>query len=245
VTQDAGGAGWWTEAFRRSYLDCYAHRDDASAEREAAFVANLLALAPGARLLDAGCGAGRHVRALSRRGASAVGVDCSVDLLAAARAAGDARYVAADVRSLPFKDAAFAHVVSLFTSFGYFDDAGDRAHVAEIRRVLRRGGTLVVDFLNPPRVTASLVPESTKTAGALEFRERRFIRGGRVEKEVEVRDASGATRRWTESVRLYDREQLTSLLAASGLRVTSTHGDLAGGAWSETSERLVLAAVAA
>jgi hypothetical protein len=46
-------------------------------------------------------------------------------------------------------------------------------------------------------------------------------------------------------VRLYGRDELTSLLATSGLRVTSTHGDLAGGAWSEASERLVLAAVAA
>jgi SAM-dependent methyltransferase len=239
-------ADWWSEAFRRPYLECYAHRDDASAEREAAFVATLLALAPGASLLDAGCGAGRHVRAFGRRGAAVVGVDFSVELLAAARAAGDARYVAADVRRLPFKDAVFAHVVSLFTSFGYFDAAGDRAHVVEMRRVLRAGGTFVIDFLNPPRVVAALVPESTRTYGALEIRERRFVRGGRVEKEIDARDAStGATRRWTESVRLYGRDELTSLLASAGLRVTSTHGDLAGGAWSESSERLVLAAVAA
>ena len=242
---DPAGPEWWRGAFGRSYLDCYAHRDDASAEREAAFVASLLSLAPGARLLDAGCGAGRHVRAFARRGASVVGVDLSVELLAEARSAGGARYVAADVRRLPFRDAAFAHVVSLFTSFGYFDADGDRAHLVELRRVLRPGGAFVIDFLNPPRVIGSLVPESTRTYGALEIREQRFVRGGRVEKEVEVRDASGATRRWTESVRLYGRDELTSLLAASGLRVTSAHGDLAGGAWSEASERLVLGAVAA
>lgn len=238
-------AGWWTEAFRRPYLECYAHRDDASAEREAAFVASLLSLAPGARLLDAGCGAGRHVRAFARRGAFVVGADLSRELLAAARAAGDARLVAADVRRLPFKDAAFAHVVSLFTSFGYFDDAGDRAHLGELRRVLVRGGTFVIDFLNPPRVIGTLSPETTRTVGRLEIRERRFVRGERVEKEVEVTDGDGATRRWTESVRLYGRDELTSLLASAGLVVTSTHGDLAGGPWSETSERLVLAAVAA
>jgi SAM-dependent methyltransferase len=234
-------AGWWTEAFRRPYLECYAHRDDASAEREAAFVASLLSLAPGARLLDAGCGAGRHVRAFARRGGRAVGVDRSRELLAEAVAAGDARYVAADVRRLPFKDGAFAHVVSLFTSFGYFDDAGDRAHVGELRRVLRPGGAFVVDFLNRPRVEATLVPSSERRVGERVVRETRRIVGGRVEKDVEV--VGGA--RWTESVRLYGRDEMTSLLATSGLRVTSTHGDLAGGAWSETSERLVLAAVAA
>jgi SAM-dependent methyltransferase len=246
VTKDGGGAGWWTEAFRRSYLDCYSHRDDASAEREAAFVATALGLAPGARLLDAGCGAGRHVRAFTRRGASVVGVDLSQELLAEAVAAGDARYVAADVRALPFKDGAFAHVVSLFTSFGYFDDDGDRAQLAELHRVLRHGGTFVIDFLNPSHVIGSLVPTSSRTVGLYEIQETRFLREGRIEKEVAVKDtAAGTTRTWKESVRLYGRKDLEILLTGAGFKVASVHGDLAGGAWSDASTRLVLTAVAA
>ena len=238
--------GWWTTAFRRPYLRAYAHRDEASAEREAAFVATLLGLAPGGRLLDAGCGAGRHARAFARRGARVTGLDLSAELLAEAREKDGVGYVLGDVRRLPFAGGAFGHAVSLFTAFGYFDEAGDRTHLTELRRVLAPGGTFAIDFLNPPHVIGSLVPESSRESAGLAIRERRRIREGRVEKDVEIREtASGATHRWTESVYLYDRARLESLLLAAGFGVTAVHGDLAGGAWSDRAPRLVLAAVAA
>jgi SAM-dependent methyltransferase len=245
VTQDRA-PGWWTTAFRRPYLAAYAHRDEASAEREAAFVEALLGLAAGARLLDAGCGAGRHARALAARGARVVGLDLSEALLAEARRDDDVRYVRGDVRRLPFLSGVFRHVVSLFTAFGYFDETGDREHLTELRRVLAAGGTFAIDFLNPPHVIGSLVPESSHTERGLEIRERRRIREGRVEKDVEIREtATGATHRWTESVRLYDRARLEALLMAAGFRVTAVYGDLAGGPWSDRAPRLVLGAVAA
>lgn len=242
----ARDAGWWTRAFRRSYLEAYAHRSDEAGEREAAFVALRLGLATGALLLDAGCGAGRHARALARRGARVVGVDLSEDLLRAAAARGGARFVLGDVRRLPLRDAAFAHAVSLFTSFGYFDDAGDRAHLAEIRRALRAGGTFLLDFLNAPRVAATLVPESERRSADNLFRERRRIRAGRVEKDVEASDARGrVVDSWTESVRLYDRADVEGLLEAAGFTVVRVEGDLAGAPWSESAERLVVTAAAA
>jgi SAM-dependent methyltransferase len=237
----AGGGEWWSQAFRRPYLDLYAHRDDASADDEVSFVASQLALRPGARLLDAGCGAGRHARAFARRGAAVVGVDRSGELLREADFRGKGpRYVLADVRGLPFAAGAFDHATSLFTSFGYFDDAGDRRQLGELRRVLRAGGTFVFDFLNRPHVEATLVPESEREIAGRSVRERRRIRDGRVEKDVEI--AGGES--WRESVRLYGALELTSMLASVGFVVRSRHGDLAGGAWSEESPRLVLTAAA-
>ena len=245
MTKD-GAPGWWTQAFRRPYLLAYAHRDEASAEREATFVASLLGLAPDARLLDAGCGTGRHARAFARRGARVVGLDLSADLLAESQRGDGVRYVLGDVRRLPFRTAAFRHVVSLFTAFGYFDEAGDREHLTELRRVLAPGGTFAIDFLNPPHVVGSLVPESSQVTAGLEIRERRRVREGRVEKDVEIRETStGATHSWTESVRLYDRARLEALLLGAGFRVTAVHGDLAGNTWSERAPRLVLGAIAA
>jgi len=241
----SGVAQWWKDAFRWRYLECYAHRDDAAAVREAGVVAKLLKLRRGARLLDVGCGAGRHVRAFADRGARVVGVDLSKDLLDEAMRRGRCHYVQADVRRLPFDDETFAHVTSLFTSFGYFDAAGDRRHLREMRRVLRRGGTFVIDFLNPKRVRAQLVPESRRKSGEYEIRERRFIRRGRVEKEVELHDLRGGlVEKWTESVRLYGRPDLEALLVATGFKVLGARGDLEGARWRDDAERLVLVAVA-
>lgn len=240
------GRGWWDDAFGAAYLAVYAHRDDASAQREAAFVVGALGVARGAAVLDAGCGAGRHARALHAAGARVVAMDRSVSLLreAVARAGGPS-YVAGDLRRLPFRSGAFAHVVSLFTSFGYFDEAGDRAQLREIRRVLRPGGGLLLDFLNAPRVVATLVPESERTAGAWGIREVRHVHDGRVEKRVDVTDSGRGVASWTESVRLWTRDEVRSLLRDAGFVVADEHGDLAGGPWSESAERLVLRARAA
>ena len=112
---------WFETAFEAGYLDVYAHRDQASANRE---IAGLLerGLAPeGARVLDLACGAGRHSLALLSAGCDVVGLDLSRDLLERAAelrsgASGTAkgeltgRLIRGDVRSLPFKEDAFGAV---------------------------------------------------------------------------------------------------------------------------------------
>ena len=72
-------------------------------EQEVAFLVELLGLEPGMRVLDAGCGPGRHALALARRGINVVGVDLSPDFIALAReAAADlpAEFHVQDVRDL-------------------------------------------------------------------------------------------------------------------------------------------------
>ena len=245
MSTDADTA-WFVKAFGRHYARVYAHRDEASAEREAAFVSKQLGLRDGRSVLDAGCGAGRHARALARTGARVTGVDLSAELLAlAAERAPQVRTVRADLRALPFSSRSFDAIASLFTTFGYFDDEGNREQLAGFRRVVRDDGVLLLDFLNVPPVTDTLVPESERRQGEATIRERRRIRDGRVEKEVAFTLPGRETERWTESVRLYGRDELIDLARVCGFRVTETFGDLAGGSWSPSADRLVLRAEAA
>ncbi|HEY6360784.1 MAG TPA: methyltransferase domain-containing protein, partial [Vicinamibacterales bacterium] len=61
--------------------------------------------------------------------------------------------VRADMRRLPFRDAAFTLVVNLFMSFGCFRENSHHAEVLkEVSRVTALGGWLVLDFLNAARV---------------------------------------------------------------------------------------------
>lgn len=234
---------WWDSAFGAAYLDVYAHRDDATAASEVRSVSSLVGGVAGRRVLDAGCGAGRHARALAEQGAHVVGLDRSCALLVAAAARGGAaRYVRGDLRAFPLRSAAFDRVLSFFTSFGYFDAAGDRAQLGEVRRVLRPAGRFVIDFLNAPRLAAELVASSERVVAGRTVREERAIRRGRIEKFVEVVDAGSVVATWRESVRLYGRDELGAMLRAAGFRVVAEHGDVTGAPWCPSSPRLVVVA---
>jgi len=228
---------WFETAFRKDYLDLYYKRDDAAAKGEAAFAAKALGLPPATRLLDVACGAGRHARAFAALGHRVVGIDLSGELLAEAK---EVTRVRADMRALPF-DGAFDAATSFFTSFGYFDDAGNLAALASMARAIRRGGALFLDFLNALAVTLKLVPESQEERGGKRFRVRRRIEGGRVRKEVTI-EGNGDARTYTEDVRLYLPHELLSLARAAGLSPVALYGDFDGGDYTTDAPRCILVA---
>ncbi|HZQ76039.1 MAG TPA: class I SAM-dependent methyltransferase [Acidimicrobiia bacterium] len=122
-------------------------------EQEVAFLVDALRLDPGARILDVGCGPGRHAHALARRGFPVVGVDISERFVALARdgaPAGTAvAFERADARSLRF-EAEFDAVISLCQgAFGLAGGPGapldpDRAVLEGMARALRPGGRLAL-----------------------------------------------------------------------------------------------------
>jgi SAM-dependent methyltransferase len=216
----AGGfaAGWWDEAFRAAYLEVYSHRDDAQAAAEVAGLLPRLRTAPGP-VVDAACGAGRHLAALRAAGVPAVGFDLSADLLAAARLrpACAGRLARGDLRAPPFAGGCGA-VICLFTAFGYFDEAGNAACRASLGGLLAPGGWLVLDLPDAALVRRSLVPASERiTPGGWRVRERRRLTGTRVEKDVEAVPPGGQAVRWQESVRLHEAGELQAMAIASGL----------------------------
>ena len=225
---------WYDAAFEGGYLDVYPHRDLAAARAE---VAGLVEHGVRGRVLDLGCGAGRHLVALGERGLAAFGLDRSAALLARVPAEVRGRTVRGDFRALPLASGAFDAVLMLFSSFGYFEDADNARVLGEIERVLRPGGLVVLELMNPARVRATLVPESRTTRGASEVLERRRLRGARVVKDVTLRDAAGAERSWREDVRLYEPGEMQALLAAAKLAWLRTEGDFEGGAFAPESPR--------
>jgi SAM-dependent methyltransferase len=99
-----------------------------------------LPLVPAARLLDAGCGSGRTLDELTRYGRVS-GVDLSPEAVAYARRRGHDDVRVARVEELPFEDATF-DVVTCLDVVEHTPD--DRATLAELRRVTRPGGLLLV-----------------------------------------------------------------------------------------------------
>jgi methionine biosynthesis protein MetW len=96
--------------------------------------------------IDIGCGdGGTSGPALQRRAASYVGVDISASALQMARERGlDVRHIE-DAAGLPFEDGAFGVAVCVEVLEHLFEP---QAALAEIRRVLRPGGRLIVTVPN-------------------------------------------------------------------------------------------------
>jgi SAM-dependent methyltransferase len=135
-------------------------------EAEVPVLRELLGLAPGDRLLDVGCGTGRHLVPLAAAGVHGTGVDLSPAMLARARARAEAAGVAvdlhvADARTLPASLGPFDGVICLcegafcLVADGVEPLAHDRAVLTSIHRVLRPGGRLVLTGLSAARRLAA------------------------------------------------------------------------------------------
>ncbi len=102
------------------------------------------------RVLDLGCGAGRHVIFLAREGFEVHGLDSSTEALRICRerlqAAGlHAALVRADMRKIPYPDGAFDAVLAI-ASIYHGTLADMRRTIAELHRVLRPGGLALLEF---------------------------------------------------------------------------------------------------
>ena len=131
---------WWRDFFDEEYPVIYAPAiAPEQTEREVAAVVSILKLKEGSRVLDLGCGTGRHSIALRRRGMQVLGVDASEKLLRMARERAERvgafpRWIRGDTRTLPLKDRTFDAALYLFNTIGYGTDAEAVAMLREARR---------------------------------------------------------------------------------------------------------------
>jgi ubiquinone/menaquinone biosynthesis C-methylase UbiE len=107
---------------------------------------------PGANILDVGCGPGELLLSLTRRGYVARGIDISAGMVATARSLLSAqdpalanRVSVGDIENLDFDAGSFDVVVASGVIEYQKDDA---ASLAEMRRVLRDGGYLILNVTN-------------------------------------------------------------------------------------------------
>jgi SAM-dependent methyltransferase len=156
-------------SFGDDYLHFYgAMLDDERSDGEAEEIVAHLGLGPEDTLLDAPCGHGRISNRLAARGLRVIGVDRSSAYLELARKRAASlstgpsadlpvEYRQGDLRELP-TDGPFDAALSWFTSFGYFDDDGNRRSLAEYRRVLRPGGRLLLELHNHDEFVRRFTP---------------------------------------------------------------------------------------
>lgn len=225
------------------YPMLYAHRSEDEARQAVQNVVGLLKLTPGARILDVGCGRGRHLWPLAELGYRVAGIDLAAHRIAEAQAGSAQKGIDAElfVGSMldPLPQPPYDAVVNWFTSFGFFDDlATHQLAIAHMAQALTPGGTLVMDFMNASEVRTNLVPEDQVQVGNVEFHVRRWIEGSFVHKSISIRDGM-KTAKFSERVMLLDRSDFEALFAAAGLQSVEFLGDYDGSPWTPRSPRCI------
>jgi SAM-dependent methyltransferase len=218
------------EAFGEDYLYFYdAFLTDEVSDVQTDRLWRLLGLEEGVEVLDVPCGHGRIANRLAARGASVTGFDADPVFLERARADAAARgvevdYVQGDMSTLPWKGR-FDLVLNWFTSFGYFDDEGNRAWLREARKTLRPGGRLAIELWNRDAFARNWLPVTmSERDGDLQVdRHALDLLTGRAETDRFI-VRGGRVRTVHFSVRFFTFTELRDWLLAAGFSSVDVSG---------------------
>lgn len=220
---------WFKDWFNSPYYhSLYANRDDSEA---AAFITALLQLLPpppGAKILDVGCGRGRHSRQLAAHGYEVTGIDVAPENIRFANqfANRQLHFEIHDMRQL-YAARNMDFVFNFFTSFGYFNTMQEHKNVLRMMATtLRKNGILILDYVNDEAAIQQLVKAEIKTIQQVQFTIKRWFDETHLYKEIAVYDTKKEIRfSHTEKVTRFSKEKLSALLIQQQLTIRNIWGD--------------------
>jgi SAM-dependent methyltransferase len=233
---------WYKNWFGNEYLTVYAHRDDKEARLLIDLIQKYVVINSDFKILDLCCGQGRHALELAQSGHKVYGIDLSRTLLEVAKYKKNKEqslyFIQADMRYLPVNQS-FDLLLNLFTSFGYFEtDAENESVFCQFNQALKPGGFFVFDYLNSTFISKNLIPYHKERIGGLIVEQERFIEASRVQKIIKL-NREGEQSVFYESVKMYEPEQLRTMINSAQLDILFTFGDYSGSKFTHDSPRLI------
>ena len=218
------------------------------AEQEMCSVLDIAGIESGV-VLDLACGPGRHATALAKRGFHVTGVDLSPFLLQRARELAQKErfgieWVQEDMRSF-LRPGAFDLAISLFTSFGFFDDRRDDLKVLRnVYQSLRGGGALVMELAGKECLASAFAP-----TGSQKLPDGRIL----VERRQVVNDWSRIRNGWIViegctattfqfEISIYSGQELRDRLYEAGFSEVTVFGGYDRSEYGPNARRLVAVA---
>jgi SAM-dependent methyltransferase len=239
---------WYKEWFNTDdYLVVYKHRDKAEAEALKELVLKNIDKKKINSVLDMACGAGRHAISFAFEGFKVTAVDLSENLLKSARQNSEIEnvkieFILSDIRDFnPVNN--FDLVLNLFTSIGYFET--DDENIKVIKKaydVLNAGGWFVLDYFNKNFILNNMIPITVENIGGRKITQIREINDNRVIKKIRIQN-NGKESEFTESVRLFSKDEINEILQDQGFKIRKIFGDFDGSNFDiDNSPRLIVIA---
>lgn len=226
-------SAWYAKVFGRDFLKASSPRSSKTVTQEVDFLEQQLRLAPGARVLDLCCGAGRQAVTFSKRGFEVVGLDLSIEMLEAAlNAAGDenqaVKFVHGDMRDLKFQEV-YDGAYCIDTSFGYLTEVEELLVLRAVHRALKRGGKFVLEVANRDALVQQLPARHWwQGDGCLVQEDIEFEhRTSRMKMKRYLVFADGPEQIHEVSIRLYSVHELCRMFEMADFEVTAISGSYA------------------
>lgn len=187
--------------------------------------------APGRRVLDLGCGTGRHSSGLAGHGFRVTGLDVSEWALRRARDQHGGEdgldFVQHDVMTAQPWPVDEVDAVIFVQGLGWGTDADQRRLLRRVRQCLVPGGILVLDLSNLGSILRNFRAtwQTASEHGSFGIRRSYVPETGRIEGWFEHQPAEGAPTSLWQSIRVYVTEQVISLVKQCGFTVQAMHAE--------------------
>jgi SAM-dependent methyltransferase len=201
----------------------------------------------GNTVLDLCCGPGRYSVALAKKGYTVTGVDRTKFLLKKARSLSKAEnveieWVQCDMRDFIRLDG-FDLVLSMFTSFGYFDDKEeDLAVLRNIFTSLKSGGIFFIDIVGKEwlaKVYQDTTSEKLPDGTTLVQRHEIFDNWTRIRNEW-ILIKKGRSTAYSFYHTIYSGQELADRMMQAGFVDVKLYGNLDGDEYNQNAQRLLV-----
>lgn len=221
------------------------------AEKEVAFIEDVLEKKGTGIVLDLCCGTGRHSIVLSQHGWSVIGLDLSKNLLAIAKQrmtqkAAEFPLIRADMRFFPFRKSIFNAVINMFTSFGYLpSETEDLKCLIEVQHVLQKDGHFLIDVVNKEYVMKIYKERDWAEYEPFYLLENRILdlpKSTLLSEWTIIRKNTNEVRHIQHNLRMYSLQKLRQMLSKAGLRTMQVCGGYDKKKFSPDASRMILLA---
>lgn len=212
---------------------------------EVDFIRRELDLKEPKRILDIACGYGRHANRLALYGHEVTGLDINEKFLKMAREEAErfkvkVSYIYRDIRDMDFEEE-FDAVISMFTSFGYYEDEDNFKILKNVYKSLKKGGKFLLDISNRDFILRNFLPYSVIEKDGnymIDFNFLDITEGKIYSKRIVIKD--GKIKEKPFFVRIYAPTEIKILLENVGLKVIKFLGGYDSSPLSVYSRRMII-----
>ena len=235
---------WFKTWFNSDYYHTlYRNRSQKEANL---FIENLISnleLDKNKKILDLGCGKGRHAYKMSKYFKHVDGLDLSKQSIEKAKefSKHNLNFHIGDMRNfnLPNK---YSYIFNLFTSFGYFENINQNIDVLKCCfSHLEKNGFLLIDYLNSEIIRNQIIKEEIKKIDGIIFKINKSIENNFIVKKITIFDQE-IEQSYSEKVQLFEKKQFIEMFRKSGFKLEASFGDYQLNKFDEKSERLIMLA---